>query len=82
MDSKKDKNTTSDTLSNLEYYLIYIVVGVVILLIGALLLKLTFVKAVKEPQTVFAFIIFAFGILICSFLFYYITKYFIPFLNY
>jgi len=82
MDSKKDNNKTSDTLSNLEYYLIYVIIGVVIFLISALLLKLTFVKAVTEPQTVYAFLIFSIGILICSFLFYYITKYFIPFLNY
>lgn len=82
MDSKKNNNTTSDTLSNLEYYLIYIVVAIVIFLISALLLKLTFIKSVKEPQTVFAFLMFAIAILICSFLFYYITKYFIPFLNY
>jgi hypothetical protein len=82
MESKKDNNTTSDTLSNLEYYLIYIVIGAVIFLVSALLLKLTFVKSVTEPQTVFAFLIFAIGIFICSFLFYYITKYFIPFLNY
>jgi hypothetical protein len=82
MDSNKKENHTSDTLSNLEYYLIYIVIGVIIFLVSALILKLSFIKAAKEPNTVYAFIFFSFGILILSILFYLTTKYFIPFLNY
>jgi hypothetical protein len=82
MATTNNKNTKSDTITNLEYYLIYIVVGIIIFLIGALLLKNAFVFSVTKPSTLMAFIFFGFGILILSVLFYLITKYFIPFINY
>jgi hypothetical protein len=82
MATKNNKNITSDTLTNLEYYLIYIVAGIIIFLIIALLLKNAFIFSVKKPSTLMAFIFFGFGILILSVLFYLLTKYFIPFINY
>jgi hypothetical protein len=82
MATKNNKNTTSDTLTNLEYYLIYIVAGIIIFLIIAFLLKNAFIFSVKKPSTLMAFIFFGIVILILSILFYLITKYFIPFINY
>jgi len=80
--SKNEKNVTSNTMSNLEYYLIYIVVGIVIFLVVSLLFKLSFIKSAKEPNTMFAFLFFAGGMIVLSLVFYFSTAYLIPFLNY
>ena len=42
MNSNKDQNSTSDTLSNLEYYLIYIVFKNQFLLKSLILMKIDF----------------------------------------
>ena len=81
-DKKNDKKVTSDTMSNFEYYLIYIVVGIVIFLVGSLIFKLSFVKSAKEPNTMFAFLFFTGGMIVLSLIFYFLTAYLIPFLNY
>jgi H+/Cl- antiporter ClcA len=79
---KNEKKVTSDTMTNFEYYLIYIVVGIVIFLVGSLLFKLSFVKSAKEPNTMFAFLFFTGGMIVLSLIFYFLTAYLIPFLNY